>query len=214
MSKKRKASAKPPSDADDDATNAVSLSIASNPQETANVLLSLLPENATVQHRDAKHLFKAFDLVRLELTHRSNAMARQNVAVGSSRPFLFLNDKVSLPEEVILDIIGYLPYHHFVHNVSLISKAWLSATRAPQLWTRLDKTTGLKPSSELKLSMSALLTILSRPQFSSLKSLTLPSKVKLGTNGMNQMAKHCPFLEEMDIGYEDWTTAIPNERSS
>ena len=29
---------------------------------------------------------------------------------------------------------------------------------------------------------------------------------------MKQMAKHCPFLEEMDIGYEDWTSSHPKRK--
>lgn len=49
--------------------------------------------------------------------------------------------------------------------------------------------------------MTQVLGILRRPQFALLRSLVLPGKIKMGTNGLKSIAKACPVLEELDVGH-------------
>jgi hypothetical protein len=49
--------------------------------------------------------------------------------------------------------------------------------------------------------MSSLKTLLlARPQFSSLKRLSVPTKIKLGKAGLVQISENCPLLEKLDLG--------------
>ena len=49
--------------------------------------------------------------------------------------------------------------------------------------------------------MTDWLQLLGRPQFSALKSFTIPSNIKLGKTGMQKLAAVCPHLEDMDAGF-------------
>ena len=199
MSKKRKATAGVASPTAPAAPAIVDIT-SSTPRAIASILLSVLTHDATVQDEDAKKLFKAFDLFKAELTHRTNAMARTTETTGANEPFLFFDGQIALPEELFIHILEYISHYQFVHNAALVSKAWLSATRTPTLWTKLDHTTGLAERSKKKRSLTDLLTVIKHFQFASLKTLVLPSNIILGKSGGRKIAKACPFLEELDIG--------------
>jgi hypothetical protein len=51
------------------------------------------------------------------------------------------------------------------------------------------------------MSITSLLALLGRPQFTKLKFLRLPLRVKLGMSSMNAITNACPRLEMWDVGY-------------
>lgn len=183
-------------------------------RECANALLALLPTNATKQNAEAKRLLRAFPLVTAELVKRSAALARKNAAEGQTLPirFNFASENatggnnnaagsvsICLPEDSFHNVLGHLTGRDVV-GISLVDKAWLSASRSPLLWTSLDQTSGFTNNSKSK-NMTSVLQLLARPQFANLKALTLPTKIKLGKTSLKQIAKLCPSLEELDMGF-------------
>mmetsp|Transcript_14828 Transcript_14828/g.25309 ORF Transcript_14828/g.25309 Transcript_14828/m.25309 type:complete len:410 (-) Transcript_14828:207-1436(-) len=192
-----------------------------SPKSIATALLSLLPDGATKQHSAAKKLVKAFPLVVNELYARSHALVRENELEGTRLPLSFrfpALDKygdgrcngeggtvVTIPEESFLGIMRFLEGREIV-KISLVNKAWLSATRLPSMWERLDRSSGLVNRCGKRLNMQSFLKLLARPQFANLKSLTMPCKVKLGKNGVKQMARVCPQLEAFDLGFSGHIT--------
>ena len=198
------------------------------PREIAAVLLSLLPTGAK-HDAAAKKLVKALPLLTAELDARSNAMAKVNESLGAQHPIAFRfrattlttsnNDDgcendianvditcdddemtvIQMPEECFVKIMGFLNGRDIV-NVSIVNKAWLYISRMPELWETLDAFNGLSNKSR-RMNQKTLLTLLKRPQFSNLKSLTLPFKVKLGKTTIASIAKICPLLEIWNVGY-------------
>jgi hypothetical protein len=51
------------------------------------------------------------------------------------------------------------------------------------------------------MSITSLLALLGRPQFTKLKFLRLPLRVKLGKSSMKAIVNACPCLETWDVGY-------------
>ena len=84
-------------------------------------------------------------------------------------------------------------------KVSTVCKTWLSASRLPSLWTKLDSSSGLTQGTSNKLNMTSFLKLLSRPQFGNVKHLSLPSKLKIGKTSGKSIANLCPLLETIDI---------------
>lgn len=208
MSNKRKATEAPVSDVSEVAAPSLPIDLdTKTSQEISAALLSLLPHDATFQHDNTKKLFRAFDLAKSEM------MLRSSESVGSTRPFAFLHSQVTLPKEIVLCILDFVPRPQLVHNVSLVSKAWLSATRNSCLWSVLDTRTGLAAWKEnRKLTISDMLSILNRPQFANLKSLVLPNEVELGVNGLSQIASICPLLEKLDLGHECSDSTVTDQQ--
>lgn len=179
----------------------------SNPRDIASTLLSLLPEGATAQNNEAKKLVKAFTLIKVELDHRSNVLARAADEAGAEKPIVL--GQVSIPEDVFVSILEFLPGYDLMRRVSLVCMAWSSAARMPRLWKKLDNTTGLlSGSNKIKFSMTSLFKVLARDQFSALKTLELPYKVKLGKKSIKDLAKHCPGLQELDIGHHPRVSSV------
>jgi hypothetical protein len=84
-------------------------------------------------------------------------------------------------------------------NASLVNKAWLSASRIPSLWTKLDKSCGLTNKSR-KLNMTAFLKVLERPQFTNIKHLEMPHHaLNLSKNSIQKLAKMLPHLETFSM---------------
>ncbi len=198
------------------------------PREIVKVLLSLLPQSGAKHDAAAKKLLKAFSLLTTELDARSNAMAKVNESLGAHHPIAFQfrgttfttsnNDDgcengignvnicaddattvIQMPEECFVKVMGFLNGRDIV-NVSIVNKAWLYISRMPTLWETLDALNGLSNKSR-RMNQKTLLTLLGRPQFSNLKSLTLPFKVKLGKTTIASIAKTCPLLEVWNVGY-------------
>jgi hypothetical protein len=167
------------------------------------MLLSSLPQGATKQHEDAKKLLKAFDLVGATLNDNANKLARKAEATGAAKEFFFHNGKVKISEEVFLHILDYLPKPTVVHKASMVCKPWLSATKNPWLWSKLDKHAGLLAN----MNMPTFLTVLARPQFSRLKTLVLPCKAQFSKATPELLARRCPWLEELDVGWTGNTVA-------
>ena len=186
------------------------------PKIVAAALLTLLPHGATGQDATAKKLVMAIPLLMAELDARSRAMAIANESEGTCLPIAFRfpsgdtarnndNDEggemtvIHMPEECFVRMMTYLNGREVV-NASIVGKAWLSVSRMPSLWERLDDSNGLSNKGR-KMTMTSLLALLGRPQFSSLKSLMLPFKVKLGKRSIKAIANACPHLETWDVGY-------------
>ena len=106
---------------------------------------------------------------------------------------------INLPEECFVNIMKCLTGREIV-NISTVSKSWLSVTRKPSLWDRLDKSCGLTNSSK-KMNVTYLIKLLGRPQFANLKYLAMPYKLTLGKSTIKQIAKACPHLEYWDMGF-------------
>jgi len=151
----------------------------SGPRDIADALLSLLPKNATRQHPSAKKLAKAFPLVISELENRANVLARASESEGTRQPIAF-----RFPAE---------------GKRGEVNKAWLSASRIPSLWTKLDKSCGLTNKSR-KLNMTAFLKVLERPQFTNIKHWEMPHHgLNLSKNSIAKLAKMLPNLETFSM---------------
>lgn len=174
-----------------------------NPQQLAESLLGLLPKNATLKNQQAKTLLKAFDLVQAGLQHRTNLMALQSVQKGRQSDIMFSG--MAIPPDIVAQILSFLPAHDSVHRVSLVCKSLLAVARLPQLWHTLDNSTGLLEKSSTITNMTQLLELLKRPQFASLKILTPAEKVQFRAKSLDHMAKSCPLLERLDLGYGIWS---------
>lgn len=188
------------------------------PNVIATALLALLPPGATKHDAAAKKLMRAFAILATELDARSNAIAKANESEGARLPIAFrfreagdvVDDDmvcddddattvIQMPEECFIKIMGFLNGREIV-NVSTVNKVWLSVSRMPALWTKLDAFNGLSNRGR-KMNQTTLLALLGRPQFKNLKFLALPDMVKLKTNTIASIAKVCPFLETWDVGY-------------
>ena len=223
---KRRAKRKAAADVDVDDAGAGNSLLASldlsksrtGPKSIATALLTLLPADATRQHAMAQKLTKAFPMVISELDARSIQASRASQEEGTRKPIAFrfpANDKqgekvgsedemwttIQLPEDSFLPCLKYFTGKEIVHCVSLVSKAWLAASRNPGLWETLDKTSGLTNSNK-KLNMTALQNLLRRPQFANLKHFMMPQNaLKLSPKSIKQLAQLCPLLELFSVGY-------------
>ncbi|KAL7435635.1 hypothetical protein ACHAXM_004834 [Skeletonema potamos] len=175
-------------------------------RDVADALLSLLPKNATRQHPSAKKLVKAFPLVISELERRANVLARESEIDGTRKPIAFLFPAegkqvpytIHLPEDTFVGMLKHLNGREIV-NVSLVSKAWLAASRLPSLWTKLDRSCGLTNNSR-KLNMTAFLKVLERSQFANIKHLEMPHHaLQLSKNSISKLAKLLPHLETFSM---------------
>ena len=141
----------------------------SNAKKISAALLTLLPDGATRQHEQAKKLTTAFTLVMAGLEEQAIALARANESDSGPRlPITFklpaggkgkgrgkMTTTIHIPEDSFTNILRFLNGREVV-NISLVNKAWLSASRLPNLWERLDKSSGLinKKGKMVRLSTS------------------------------------------------------------
>lgn len=174
----------------------------------SSLLACLPPEDATRDNKDAKQLLKTFRLVKDELRRRTDRMVKGIEETGASKNIVISG--VLVPIDVFLIAFDFLPRHETVHKVSLVSKTWLSVARAPQLWHTLDTVNGLLCMSRNVYTMTQLLNLLNRPQFALLKSLSLPNTVRVSKNFIEKLAKACPMLEDIDLGFRLNSTAKPD----
>ena len=187
------------------------------PKIVAEALLALLPKAATKHDAAAKTLMKAFPIITAELEARTSALTRKTESEGTRLPIAFYfplagaaNDGeegegassvvVHIPEECFIKMFTFLNGKEVV-NVSTVNKVWLSISRKPEVWNRLDSKNGLAWYGKHKrLNMTSLLALLSRPQFANLKYLQLPNKCKVGKKSLRSISKSCPNLETFDMG--------------
>ena len=175
------------------------------------LLLALLPRGATKHDAAAKTLLKAFPLITAELEARTSALTRKTESEGTRLPIAFhfipsaaANDGESsvvihIPEECFIKMFSFLNGKEVV-NVSTVNKVWLSISRKPELWNRLDRKNGLSWLKAKRLNVTSLSTLLGRPQFTNLKHLQLPPKCKVGKNKLRSISRACPNLETFDMG--------------
>ncbi len=192
------------------------------PKAVATALLALLHPGATKHDAAAKKLVRAFALLSAELDARTNTMAKENESEGMRLPIAFqfrgttsatggcdngnvnicdddATTVIQMPEECFVKVMGFLNGREIV-NASTVNKVWLSVSRMPALWPKLDAFNGLSNRGR-KLNQTQLVALLGRPQFSNLKFLTLPDMVKLKTTTVASIAKVCPLLETWDVGF-------------
>jgi hypothetical protein len=187
------------------------------PKIVAEALLALLPKAATKHDAAAKTLMKAFPIITAELEARTSALTRKTESEGTRLPIAFYfplagtaNDGeegeggtssvvVHIPEECFIKMFTFLNGKEVV-NVSTVNKVWLSISRKPEVWSRLDLKNGLSWNKAKRLNMTSLLALLGRPQFANLKHLQLPSCCKVGKNSLRSISKACPNLETFDMG--------------
>jgi glutaredoxin len=106
----------------------------------------------------------------------------------------------TLPEEISLHILGFLPKTDLVHTISLVSTMWCHLSKSPLLWQSLDFPMELKASKKRLSSMARFTELLQRPQFASLKKLCFPNIHRtLNRNIFFKFSKACPLLEELDF---------------
>ena len=147
--------------------------------------------------------FISFHASLRELDHRANILSRANEAEGTKTPisFTFEGEKgsndtltIQLPEDNFVGILKYLNGREIV-STSLVCKAWLSVSRLPSLWERLDSTSGLTNKSR-KLNMTNFLKVMARPQFSNLKHLEMSHHaMQLSKGSIGKLSKLLPHLE-------------------
>jgi glutaredoxin len=104
----------------------------------------------------------------------------------------------TLPEEISLHILGFLPKTDLVHTISLVSTMWCHLSKSPLLWQSLDFPMELKASKKRLSSMARFTELLQRPQFASLKKLCFP-KINRTRDNFQHFLKACPLLEELDF---------------
>ena len=107
---------------------------------------------------------------------------------------------IDVPEVCFVNILQYLEGSEIVHNTSLVSKVWLSASRLPLVWEDGVDLSRLNFEKRV-LNMTSFLKLLERPQFARLKAIAFPYNIKLGMNSVKQLAKILPHLELFDPGY-------------
>lgn len=199
--KRRKAAASLDPDDEDEASFLLD---GQSPQDLAQKLLAWLPQqDTTIKHQDSQKLLKSFDLVRAELQHRANRMTADSIEIGEKSDVLLAG--VSVPSMLMQNILEFLPRPQVVLSASLVSKSWLAIIRAPEFWKVLDHSSGLLEGSNTILNMTDLLKLLNRPQFASLRTLCPPNKVQNRKKALEQVAKACPLLEEIDLGLGIWS---------
>jgi hypothetical protein len=118
----------------------------------------------------------------------------------------------TLPEEISLLILDFLPKTDLVHKISLVSTMWCHLSKSPLLWQSLDFPMELKASKKGLSSMARFTKLLQRPQFASLKKLSFPNVNRtLNRNIFHNFSKACPLLEELDLEtvYGDWVGVRP-----
>jgi len=166
-----------------------------NAETIAEALLSLVPNSATVSHKDAKKLNRAFNLFQAQLQHRSRVLAQNATESGAKEPLLISN--VAVPEEIFLKVFQFLPQTALGCTVPLVSKAWLAAARVPKVWETVTIRNGYGTNN--KLSMTDVLAILQQRHLSQVKHFTVPGKIKFGKSGLKKLAAACPMLETLDL---------------
>jgi F-box-like len=185
------------------ANQGVELKANDNAQTMAESLPSLIPTAATNKSRGAKSLLQAFGLLQAELQHQTNIMAQGSFGKGLQSDLLLAG--VSISREVLGNVLDFLPAYDIVHRASLVCSSWLVVARSPQRWHTLNSDYGLKETTWKTTNMTRLLELLNLPQFASLKSLTSPDQVRLRPKALQQIAKACPLLETIDVGYSLWS---------
>ena len=177
-----------------------------------------MPDGATTNSEEAKKLVKGFRLAQSLLEARARNAGRiaggGGGESGSGQPLRFklgsAKKKIALPEETFAHVLRFLGGREMTHTAGLVSKTWLSKTRLPSLWMRLDRDSGMTNLNK-SLTMKSFLKVIERPQFADVHYLSLPSYCKLGKTTMKQIAKvifnanfaslHDVFLS-MDISCE------------
>ena len=168
------------------------------PKSLAKTMLGWLSHDATIASADSKNLFKALDIVKAELQHRTNRLAAASVETGIQCDVLL--SFVAIPETVFQEILDFLPRSETVHKACLVCKSWLAVARSPQMWHTLDSAHGLLERSSTVTNMTQLLQLLKKPQFASLQRLASPDRVQARKGAMEQIAKACPLLTEIALG--------------
>jgi hypothetical protein len=174
-----------------------------DPKDFAATMLGWLPADATLKSTDSQKILKAFHLLNAELQHRTNLMAKSSVETGKRSDVTFSG--ISIAPDVFQHVLQFLPNYEIVHAASLVSKAWLSAARTPLLWHTLANEHGLLGQSSTVTNMTQLLKLLACPPFASLKTLVPPDRVRMRAKALKQIAKACPLLESIDLGYSLWS---------
>lgn len=129
---------------------------------------------------------------------KTRSSSRQVLA--ASAPVLILSN-VRIPPDVFIRILSFISRPEAVHTASMVCKGWLAVTRDPSFWQSLDSSNGLGGLSSTIRNTSDLLSLLSRRQFSSLKCLVTPVKLRMPKTAIVFISKACPLLEEIDVGY-------------
>ena len=182
-----------------------------DPKDLAQQMLGWLPEGSSLKSPDAQKLLKSFDLVRVELQHRTNLLATESIATGreSDVTFCFGNDDstcqdIVLPADAFQRILAYTPFRDRMIRLSLVSKVWLANVRAPQLNHTLDFNHGLFERSKTVLNMDHLLSLIRQPHFASLKKLVPPNRVQMRKKALSEIAAACPKLESLNLGFSSF----------
>ena len=109
---------------------------------------------------------------------------------------------IDVPEGCFVNMLRYISGNELIHTVSLVCKAWLSASRLPIVYEDGVDMSRLNMDMETKLmTMTSFVKLLARPQFATLKGLALPYNLKIGKNSLKSIAKVVPDLEALDLGY-------------
>lgn len=183
-----------------EAFKSYSVAALQDPSSFASAMLGCLPQDASLATADSKKLLKTFDVVKAELQHRTNLMAENSVKTGANS-YVVLSGTVAMPPDVFGNILSFVSTHEMVHQSSFVAKAWLATARSPQLWHTLNNDSGLLEKSRTITNMTKILNLLKRPQFASLKVLSPSDKVQTRKKAFEQIAKACPLLEVLDVGY-------------
>jgi hypothetical protein len=127
-------------------------------------------------------------------------------------PVLCCDGSITLPKELFVDILEFLSKPDLVHRASLVSSAWLAASKSPLLWLELKedvwKSYPLRkrgraegvPAKTVFSSIRHFYEFLRRPQFARLKALTPPDLYRtMHRNVFDRIAEACPQLEDLDL---------------
>jgi len=123
-------------------------------------------------------------------------------------PMPFCGGSVALPQEIMKEILDFLPKKDLVHRASLVSATWNHATKNPFLWPVLDadiwkkypnRRHGGPPVHMALSSMRQFHLFLERPQFARLVTLVPPDIYRPRFPVFNRISASCPLLEELDL---------------
>jgi hypothetical protein len=169
---------------------------------THNPFSPQVPHDAGTAHPDAGVLLAAFKLVERELVRRDALSAKQlqRDAVSSASVTVSFGDCGSLPRDVVVDMFRYyLPQRELLRSCARVCKEWHTVATDPHLWQSLGDST-MYTRRFHRLPITAVVQLVSRPQFSLLKRLALSNKdLKFGKNGIAQIARGAPGLVMLNI---------------
>jgi F-box-like len=104
--------------------------------------------------------------------------------------------------EVLTSIFSLLGPFQSYSTLSLVNKHWRNVLQTPEIWTDLSYKGARKGQATWLPNCRTyyqFIALLKQPRFRKLKSLCLPTGMKLGKKNITYIARECPHLTYLNI---------------